>query len=339
MFGEAMATLTITIPYDGAAYAVWWPGVAILGLSVGFLAGMFGAGGGFLIVPLLHVLFGVPLPIAVGTSLAMIVVTGSVSAWKHGRRGSLNLRLGLFMGGVSALGAEIGGRILARLDEGGAVALRAGHPVPVLDVVIGCLFLFFLGGMALAIWFETSRALAGGADVSDFENPANDRRTRIARRLGGLSLPPRVGFPLPGDERISIWVPFLIALGVGVLTGLLGIGGGFINFPSLVYLVGVPTHVAVGTSAVQIVLAAAWGATGHYFRGNVSLLLFFCLAPTSILGANLGVHAAHGLNPIRLRRVFVFVICLGFLVVFGDLLNKFFFRNTAPTPTAVVTNR
>lgn len=298
--------LTLFLPL--AQVEVWLPGVVVLGFSVGVLTGLFGVGGGFLLTPALKALFGVPYPVAVGTDLVQIFLTGTVSAYRHRRAGNVELRLGLVLGAGAVAGAEVGLRIQNALESIGEVSVSGGG-ITLLDLVLGGLFVLLLASVAVMIWRETR---VGRADVD----------TRAGRALRRIRLRPIMDLPRSGLSGISVWVPLAMGFGTGILTGLMGVGGGFINFPLLIYVLGVPTHVAIGTSAVQVVLASGYGAVRHGGQGHVELLLVLLLTTGSVLGALLGVRLAKRFKGPRIRRLFAAVLLLGIATIVWDLSRQ-----------------
>ena len=287
-----------------AQVEVWLPGVVMLGFSVGVLTGLFGVGGGFLLTPALKVLFGVPYPVAVGTDLVQIFLTGTVSSYRHGRAGNVELRLGLVLGAGAMAGAEVGLRIQNTLELIGEVSVIGG--ITLLDLVLGGLFVVLLASVAVMIWRETRSGGGHGVD------------TRVARALRRIRLRPVMVLPRSGVAGISVWVPVAMGFCVGVLTGLMGVGGGFINFPLLIYALGVPTHVAIGTSALQVVLASGYGAIRHGGQGHVELLLVLLLTAGSVLGVQVGVRLAKRFKGPRIRRLFAAVLLLGIATIVWD---------------------
>ena len=294
--------LTLFLPL--AQVDAWLPGVVLLGFAVGVLTGLFGVGGGFLLTPALKALFGVPYPVAVGTDLVQIFLTGTVSAYRHGRAGNVEWRLGLVLGAGGVAGAELGVRIQNALASIGEVGV-SGSRVTLLDLVLGGLFVALLAAVAVLIWRETRSG--GGVD------------TRVGRALRAVRLRPVIALPRSDLAGISVWVPLAMGLGVGVLTGLMGVGGGFVNFPLLIYVLGVPTHVAIGTSAVQVLLASGYGALRHAGQRHVELPLVLFLTVGSVLGVQVGVRLARRFRGPRIRRLFAGVMLLGIAVIVWDL--------------------
>ncbi len=299
--------LTLFLPL--AQVEVWLPGAVLLGFSVGVLTGLFGVGGGFLLTPALKALFGVPYPVAVGTDLVQIFLTGTVSAYRHRRSGNVDLRLGLVLGAGAIAGAEVGLRIQNALESIGEVRVTGGG-ITLLDLVLGGLFVVLLGSVAGMIWRETRSGRGDGVD------------TPVARALRRIRLRPVIALPRSDLADISVWVPLAMGFGVGILTGLMGVGGGFINFPLLIYVLGVPTHVAIGTSALQVVLASGYGAFRHGGQGHVELVLVLVLTAGSVLGVQVGVRLARRFKGQRIRRLFAAVLLLGIATIVWDLSRQ-----------------
>lgn len=296
-----------------AGVELWWPGLVLLGLLIGFLTGMFGVGGGFLLTPFLNIFFGIPYPTAVGTGLAQIFCSGAFSAWKHWRNKNVDVFMGAITAGGAICGTEIGIRILGLIETEKAVALFR-RPFLVLNLVINGLFLILMTSVLILIWWETSR------------NDAGDEVASIAAQsIQGLNIPPLFSFPHSRINSLSLWLLLGLSLLVGVLTGLLGIGGGFVNFPLLVYVIGVPTTVAVGTGAFQILFSTGYGALRHIGQGHVELLLVGFLLSGSLIGVQLGIRLSRFVGGLKIRRYFAWVIALGVGVILWDLVRKTWF--------------
>jgi uncharacterized membrane protein YfcA len=288
---------------------LWWPGLILLGLMIGFLTGMFGVGGGFLLTPFLNIFFGIPYPIAVGSGLAQIFVTGATSAWKHWRNRNVDPLLGLIMAGGALGGTEIGVRLLKLLSLGGSCVIN-GRSLVLEDVLMSSLFLVLMVLVAVHIFRES----AG--------NDAEEVDSTIAGRFQKYRIRPVMEFPRSGITSLSLWIPLFLSFLVGILTGFMGVGGGFIAFPLLVYVLGVPTVIAVGTSAFQILFSTGYGALRHAGQGHVELLLVGLLLVGSFVGVQFGVYATKFCGGHKIRRYFAYVIGLGILVILGDSFQK-----------------
>ena len=303
--------LTLVLP--GSGVEVWLPGVVVIAVVVGFLSGLFGVGGGFLLTPVLRIVLGIPYPIAVGSSLVQISCNSIVSAYKHGRNRNVDFKLGVLLAAGALIGAEEGVRLHTLLKGTAALSLF-GRSVSPLDMVLNLLFVVLLAGVGLFIILETQRP--GHGELVE---------TRMNLWLRRIRLWPWASFPKSGLAGYSLWLPLGLSLVVGLLTGLMGVGGGFISFPLLVYVVGIPTHMAIGTSAFQILVAGGYGALRHGLRGNIDLLLVALLVPGGFAGVFLGVKASQVLDGRRIRRYFALVVFLGAALVLWELGRELLF--------------
>lgn len=302
--------ILLDINLSTAGVAVSLPGLIILGLVIGFMSGMFGAGGGFLLTPFLRIFFGVPYPLAIGSSLLQIFFTCLAAAGRHWKQRTVDPLLACIMAAGALAGTEIGVRVLNFLATGNKVIIN-GRSFLIQDLFLTGMFLFLMTGVAVFIGRETSRAQTNAGD---------ETATTIALGLQTWKITPVLAFPRSRIRSLSLWIPLALSLFVGILTGLMGVGGGFVNFPLLVYVIGVPTHVAVGTSALQVALASGYGALRHAGQGNIDLLLVALLLIGSLAGARLGAVVSRRFAGTRLRRYFAGVLLVGVLVILGDLV-------------------
>ncbi len=275
------------------------PWVVLLGATVGFLAGMFGVGGNFLLTPLLSVVFGVSLPIAAGTGLCQMIGTALVSFLRHRHLRQGEVRFDLLMLAGSILGADAGVRSLSALAA--ATGTIAG--VPLVQVVVDTSFIIVLVGAAITFWIEGGRP---------------ETTAPLARvRLGPMVALPALGFSV--SAVLVAWVGFLL----GYLSGLLGIGGGVALMPVLVYGFGFPMRQAAGTGIVVLLCTAAYGTWIHALHGNVELPLAMALLVGATPAAQLGALATARLPAPFLRRAFSGVVLLTAAAVAWDLLRRF----------------
>ena len=278
----------------------------LLGLMVGNLSGFFGVGGGFLITGGLLV-FGVPPVFAVGTGLTLIMGSSLINTLKHRREGNVEFKLGLLMviGTIPALFAAE--RLNSHLEEMGI----AGPVIRYVYVV----FLGALGSFLIYDFFRTRRAPGEGTSI-------------LAKRVRSLRIPPHsIGIPgvfsvptyvslsVPGMERISLWVLVLIGFGVGFLAGLLGAGGGFILMPILIYVLGVPTTVAIGTDLFQVIITGSVGALLYSLSDHVDLLMAVIMLAAASVGSQLGVAATRLVEASRIRVLYGMTVLSGAVAV------------------------
>ncbi|MEN6479149.1 MAG: sulfite exporter TauE/SafE family protein [Anaerolineales bacterium] len=279
-------------------------GALVLGVVVGALTGMFGVGGGFLATPLLTALLGIPMPYAVGTSLVQMLGTTTSTIYCRRHDGLIDYKLALTLIGGNWAGVSLGTDTLNSLKRMGEVTVQ-GHAVPAADFYTLLAYVVLLAGIAAWMLYDTSRQ---APDLPP-------ERCLFAR----LKLPPYTTFPSLGGQRYSI--PVLAYLGVllGFLTGLLGVGGGVILVPALVYLVGLSPHKATATSLVMVWCSSAIAIVGHTLAGNTRLDLALPLLLGGSVGAQLGVALANRTGGGKLKRYFAWVAVLAILVVVWKL--------------------
>lgn len=271
------------------------------GLGVGYLSGLVGVGGGFLLTPVLHVLFGIPLPIAVGSGLAQMIAVGAGAAYRHGRAGFVDMRLAGWMAPGVVIGTFFGKGIMDTLGRVGHVLLF-GHDLLLLDVTSSGLFVLLLFAVAGQLWQER-----GADDIADVP----------AGTLCWSQGPWCRDFPRAGLRRVSILSLLASGVGIGVLAGLLGVGGGVLLIPLLVYGYGVTVRLAIGTSALLVLVSAVVGTTLHALAGHVHLPLVITLALGALLGVQVGtwhslrLPAAHLCKALALLALLVagMVLC------------------------------
>jgi uncharacterized membrane protein YfcA len=256
-----------------------------MGTAVGFLSGMFGVGGGFLITPLL-ILSGIPAAVAVATGANQVVassVSGTITQW---RRSNVDFKMGtvLLVGGVG--GAILGVQLVQVLQNTGQV-----------EIVISSLYIFFLGGIGLLMLAESLRAM----QISRSGKPPSARRPGQHHWIHGL--PFKLRFTR-SKLYISAIPPLMIGFAVGLLSGILGVGGGFIMVPAMIYLLRMPTKVVIGTSLFQIIFVAGFTTILHAVTNYaVDVLLAFILMVGGVIGAQFGASAGQRLRGEQLRAL------------------------------------
>lgn len=278
-------------------------GALAIGAGIGILTGMFGVGGGFLITPLLNVLLGVPISIAVGTGVVQILGVSTAGIYRRRGEGLIDYKMALILFGGNYVGVRLGARTLAALNALASLSLD-GRQVPAGEVYTLLIFAVLLIGITAWMFIDTSRSQA--------EEP---QRGFFAR----LRIPPYTRFSSVGETPLSIPVLSYFGLVLGFLTGLLGIGGGVILLPALVYLVGMRTHCAAATSLVIVWLTSCVATITHSLAGNADLLLAVPLLVGGSLGLQLGVNLCNRTRGARLRRYFCFVVLAAVVLILAKL--------------------
>lgn len=274
-----------------------------VGGGIGFLSGLFGAGGGFLLTPLL-IFLGVPPAVAVGTGTNQIVassVSGALAQW---RRGNVDARMGL----VLILGGLVGsglGVLLFRWLR------RLGH----IDLVISASYIVLLGGVGGLMVVESLRALrrarAGGGDAT----PRRPHPRGWTDRL-----PLKVRFRRSG-LYLSALLPAGVGAAVGLISAVLGVGGGFVLVPAMIYLLGMPTAVVIGTSLFQIVFVTASATFLHAaINHTVDVVLALLLLLGGVIGAQIGVRVGAGMKGEHLRGLLGLLVLTVAVKLLVDLL-------------------
>lgn len=280
--------------------------VFTLGGGVGFLAGLFGVGGGFLLTPLLHSLLGVPLDIAIGSGLCQMIGTATSALLRYQRQGHLDTRVGLFMLGGALLGVDAGARSID-LMQGLGVWRIAGRTVPAFQILLLIAYCLLLGLVAVYLVREGRRSRRA-ARAPEGPGP-----------LARWSVPPFTSLPSAGLDRVSVPALTYLGLGVGFLSGLLGIGGGVVLMPALIYGIGLPFRIAAGTGLLILAVTAAFGTVAHALRGNVDLALASLLLVGSTVGAQLGAGASVRIPAARLKEGFAGVVLLTLGVLLAEV--------------------
>jgi len=231
-----------------------------VGFLVGILGGFFGVGGGFLAGPMMF-WTGVPMNFVIGTDLAHMTGKSIVAARRHRALGHVDIKLGMYMVLGTIVGVEIGARFIEALEDTGAI-----------DFTIGITYIVILTCISIFTAWESIRAIQMvRTDQIDVQEAVGFKG--LSKRIRAVNIPPMVSFPVSGIESISIWMVLGVGLFTGLLAGSLGVGGGFIRMPMMVYVLGIPTHIAVGTDLFEIIFSSGFGTITHAIKGNVDILM------------------------------------------------------------------
>ena len=269
-----------------------------IGGGVGFLSGLFGVGGGFLLTPLL-IFSGVPASVAVASVTGQVVAASTSGALTYYRRGGVDLHLALYLVVSGVIGAFGGVATFSLLRDTGQ-----------LDLVISLGYLLLLGSVGSMMLIESLRAILkqrSGVVVRD----------RLPSQHSWIhGLPWRVRFK-KSRLYISVLPVLLIGVVIGFLGSLLGVGGGFIMVPALVYLLRVPGNVVIGTSLLQVMaMMAATTILQSVQSQSVDIMLAFCLMVGGVVGAQFGASAGRHLRGEQLRGLLA-ILVLAIAIRFG----------------------
>jgi len=261
-----------------------------MGALVGFLSGMFGVGGGFLMTPFL-IFYGIPPAIAVASSAPQITGASVSGALAHWRRGGVDIKMGAVMIAGGLIGAGLGSGLFRFLQNLGQI-----------DVTISLIYVIFLGTIGAMMLREAATAL--------LDQRSGRKRSARPRRHNPLvaALPWRMRFYQSG-LYVSPLAPFLLGMAVGTLTVIMGIGGGFIMVPAMIYLLGMSAAVVVGTSLFQIVFVTAATTLLHAVNSQtVDIVLAVLLLIGGVAGAQFGARVAQKLPGEQLRLALSVVV-------------------------------
>jgi uncharacterized protein len=273
------------------------------GFVVGILFGFFGMGGSFLVTPALLML-GYPTPVAVGSGMAFVFGTAVIATLKHHDLGQVDYRLGAIMIVGTTLGIEAGRIAVFSLED---LGLAAG--------VISAAYVVLLGTIGALVTRDALGGEGGGIDHgAGGEVSADHEMPEIARTIGRtVRVPPMV--TLRGGVRVSVWLVTGVAFLTGLLAGFLGVGGGFVRMPAMIYAIGVPVPVAVGTDLFEIVFSGAIGSYLYGQAGGIDLGIVVPLLLGSALGARIGSAATAVVDPQGIKVYFGGMLLAGALAV------------------------
>ncbi len=273
------------------------------GLVVGVLFGFFGMGGSFLVTPALLML-DYPATVAVGSGMAFVFGTAVIATLKHHDLGQVDYKLGTIMITGTTVGIETGRASVYYLESMGF----AGS-------IIGVAYVLLLGGVGAMVTRDALRGDGGGIshhaadkELSEYEIPAVAETIQETVRI-----PPMVR--LRGDVRVSAWVITVVAFFTGLLSGFLGVGGGFIRMPAMLYAIGVPVPVAVGTDLFEIVFSGGIGSYLYGQGGGVDLGIVVPLLVGSALGARVGSAATTVVDADGIKVYFGGMLLVGAIAV------------------------
>lgn len=286
-----MDWLYVLMPIAGVK--IFWPGLIILGVGVGIIGGFFGMGGAWMVTPGLNIL-GFPMAFAIGTDIAHMAGKSLISTMRHGKFGNVDYKLGLIMLVGTVVGFEVGAQMVMWLERIGSV-----------EKVVRWIYIALLIGIAWMVFHDVAKrrqkereaaakgeTLAAGATGVDW-----------ASTLHKIKIPPMVHLREAGIY-CSAWLPIIVSFLTGWLAGILGIGGGLIRMPALIYLIGCPTHVAVGTDLFEVAISGLYGAATYTWKGRTELVAAMIMLVGAAMGAQVGAVATKYIKGYGIRIAF-----------------------------------
>lgn len=286
-----MEWLYILMPIAGVK--IFWPGLVILGVGVGIIGGFFGMGGAWMVTPGLNIL-GFPMAFAIGTDIAHMAGKSLIATMRHGKFGNVDYKLGIIMIVGTVGGFEVGAQMVMWLERLGSV-----------DKVVRYIYLILLFLIAWMVFHDVNKrrmkekaAKAAGQEVDALATGIEWHKT-----LHKIKIPPMVHLHVAGIY-CSAWLPIGVSFLTGWLAGILGIGGGLIRMPALIYLLGCPTHVAVGTDLFEVMISGLYGAASFTFKGRTELVAAIIMLCGASIGAQVGTVATKYIKGYGIRIAF-----------------------------------
>jgi len=259
-----------------------------IGFSAGVTGGFFGMGGGWIVTPTLNI-FGFPVSFAIGTGLLNIYGQSIVGVRKHAKLGNVRYKVGMFVGIGMVLGVELGSQIVLFLDKIGLA-----------DSVIRCAYMALLGGLSAYIFYDYFTKNA----------------TKKEKEHDGIETNHQTG-----KTKFPIWLLFILGIGIGLLAGFLGVGGGFILVPAFIYLLGLPTNMAIGASLLCCVISGAYGGFTYAIKGRVEIIAVIFMLMGASIGAQIGASAVKYIRGYRIRFLYAGMLFFGAFAILLKQLN------------------
>ena len=286
-----MDWLYILMPISGVT--IFWPGLIILGIGVGIIGGFFGMGGAWMVTPGLNIL-GFPMAFAIGTDIAHMAGKSLISTMRHGKFGNVDYRLGLIMLVGTIVGFEVGAQMIMWLERLGKV-----------ELYVRWMYVILLTLIAWMVFADVTKkkkkereSRARGEEIDKLATGIEWHKT-----LHKLKIPPMMHFK-EAQVYCTVWLPIFVSFLTGWLAGILGIGGGLIRMPALIYFVGCPTHVAVGTDLFEVMISGLYGAATYTYKGRTELVAAIIMLVGAAMGAQVGTVATKYIKGYGIRIAF-----------------------------------
>jgi uncharacterized membrane protein YfcA len=295
------------LPIAGVEIMGWK--LILIGFTVGVIGGFFGIGGAFMVTPALNV-FGFPMAYAIGTDIAHIAGKSIVATAKHRKFGNVDVKLGVIMIIGTAIGIELGATTIMWLERIGRV-----------DAVVRYVYIALLFSLSSYMLYEYIKLTRGSAREKKVVTDAG--KSALAMKMQNIKIPPMVYLSVCGFS-ISVWMIILVGAITGFVAGFLGVGGGFIRMPALMYVIGAPTRVAVGTDLFEVMVSGAYGAFTYALKGKVELIAAVLMLLGAAVGAQFGTLATQYVKGLQIRLYFAITMMLaGVSVIFKQIASTY----------------
>jgi uncharacterized membrane protein YfcA len=295
--------------------------LVIIGFAIGVMGGFFGVGGSFLAGPALFAA-GLPMNFVVGTDMAHMVGKSIVATRKHSLLGNVDMKLGAIMAIATIFGVELGAQLIEILKKRSEVDLVVG-------ITFSVVLIFISSFIGIESW-QTLKSKRKGKKKPGVENPQAQKDVSVydgvPKTIHRFKLAPMISFPKSGIKQVSLWAVWGVAFIGGIFSGFLGGGAGYIRMPALVYVLGIPTHVAVGTDLFEVMISASYGTISHGIKGNVDIMIALVMHTGAAIGAQVGVSLTKYFVGPRLRLAFVPLPILGAALILYSLLTGNHFK-------------
>jgi len=296
-----------------AGVYIFWPGLIILGIGVGVIGGFFGMGGAWMVTPGLNIL-GFPMAFAIGTDIAHMAGKSLISTMRHGKFGNVDYKLGLIMLVGTIVGFEVGAQMVMWLERLGNV-----------EKVVRWIYLVLLILIAWMVFHDVSKRKQKEREAAQQGKQVDALTTGIEwhKTFHKIKIPPMVHLNVAGIY-CSAWLPITVSFLTGWLAGILGIGGGLIRMPSLIYFIGCPTHVAVGTDLFEVAISGLYGAATYTYKGRTELVAAIIMLIGAAVGAQVGSVATKYIKGYGIRIAFGIAVIACAVSILLKLLAKFY---------------
>ena len=277
--------------------------ILLIGGGVGVLSGLFGIGGGFLITPLLMFL-GIPPTVAVGTGANQVIASSVSGVINHWRRNNVDIPMGLLLLLGGLMGASVGVAIFGYLQ-------KMGH----VDLVLRVSYVIFLSIIGIPMLIESIRSILK-------RKQGVAKRGKLHEHYWFHALPLRMRF-YKSRLYISAILPVVVSFFIGIVTAMIGVGGGFMLVPAMIYILGMPTSVVLGTSLFQIIFVSSYATFLHaYFNHSVDIVLATLLLVTAVFGTQVGIAMAAKMRADQLRAWLALVVMSMATKILFDLFHE-----------------
>lgn len=306
-----MEWLYVLMPIAGIK--IFWPGLVILGIGVGIIGGFFGMGGAWMVTPGLNIL-GFPMAFAIGTDIAHMAGKSLISTMRHGKFGNVDYKLGLIMLVGTVVGFEVGAQMVMWLERIGQV-----------EKYVRILYLILLALIAWMVFADVAKkkrkdreAIASGKEVDKLSTGIEWHKA-----LHKIKIPPMIHFK-EAQVYCSAWLPIFISFATGWMAGILGIGGGLIRMPALIYFIGCPTHVAVGTDLFEVMISGLYGTATYTYKGRTELVAAMIMLIGAAIGAQIGTVATKYIKGYGIRIAFGLAVIGCAISILLKMMAKWF---------------